>query len=59
MLLVLDNAEHVSQACRELVDAIDRQAPGVRMLVTSRVTLHARSEYVVRLQPLPTPRDAA
>ena len=37
---------------------VDRHAPGVRVLVTSRVTLHARSEYVVRLQPLPTPRDA-
>ena len=58
MLLVLDNAEHVAEACRDLVDAVDRQAPGVRVLVTSRVTLHARSEYVVRLQPLPTPRDA-
>jgi predicted ATPase/DNA-binding SARP family transcriptional activator len=58
LLLVLDNAEHVADACRELVDAVDRQAPGVRTLVTSRVTLHARSEYVVRLQPLPTPHDA-
>lgn len=58
LLLVLDNAEHVADACRDLVDAVDRQAPKVRMLVTSRVTLHARSEYVVRLQPLPTPRDA-
>ncbi len=55
LLLVLDNAEHVADACRELVDAVDRHAPGVRMLVTSRVTLHARSEYVLRLQPLPTP----
>jgi predicted ATPase/DNA-binding SARP family transcriptional activator len=58
LLLVLDNAEHVAEACRDLVDAIDRQAPSVRVLVTSRVTLHAASEYVIRLQPLPTPRDA-
>ena len=58
LLLVLDNAEHVAQACRGLVDAVDRHATGVRVLVTSRVTLHANSEYVVRLQPLPTPRDA-
>ena len=57
LLLVLDNAEHVAEACRDLVDALDRQAPGVRLLVTSRVTLHARSEYVVRLQALPAPRD--
>jgi predicted ATPase len=59
LLLVLDNAEHVAEACRDLVDAIDRQAPGVRVLATSRVTLHGRGEYVVRLQPLPTPRDAS
>ena len=55
LLLVLDNAEHVADVCRELVDAVDRHAPGVRVLVTSRLTLHARSEYVLRLQPLPTP----
>jgi predicted ATPase/DNA-binding SARP family transcriptional activator len=58
LLLVLDNAEHVAEACRGLVDAVDRHAPGVRLLITSRMTLHARSEYVMRLQPLPTPRDA-
>ncbi|MBJ7358850.1 BTAD domain-containing putative transcriptional regulator [Nocardioides sp.] len=58
LLLLLDNAEHVAEACRDLVDAIDRHAPAVRVLVTSRVTLHAASEYVIRLQPLPTPRDA-
>jgi predicted ATPase len=57
LLLLLDNAEHVAEACRDLVDAIDRHAPAVRVLVTSRVTLHAASEYVIRLQPLPTPRD--
>jgi predicted ATPase/DNA-binding SARP family transcriptional activator len=57
LLLLLDNAEHVAAACRDLVDAIDRHSPAVRVLVTSRVTLHAASEYVIRLQPLPTPRD--
>ncbi|GAB3261534.1 BTAD domain-containing putative transcriptional regulator [Nocardioides dilutus] len=57
LLLLLDNAEHLAEACRDLVDAIDRHAPAVRVLVTSRVTLHATSEYVIRLQPLPTPRD--
>ena len=55
LVLVLDNAEHVADVCRELVDAVDRHAPGVRVLVTSRLTLHARSEYVLRLQPLPMP----
>ena len=58
LLLVLDNGEHVVDACRELVVAVRRAASGVRVLATSRVTLQAPGEYVVRLQPLPVPREA-
>lgn len=57
LLLVLDNCEHVVAACRELVMTLRRQAPGVRVLATSRGTLQLPGEYVVRLQPLPVPRD--
>ncbi|RYP85340.1 ATPase [Nocardioides guangzhouensis] len=56
LLLLLDNCEHLAGACRDLVVAIRRAAPGVRVLATSRVTLHVPGEYVVRLQPLPVPR---
>jgi predicted ATPase/DNA-binding SARP family transcriptional activator len=59
LLLVLDNCEHLLAACRELVGAVRRSAPGVRVLVTSRTTLQVPGEFVVRLQPLPVPRDAA
>jgi predicted ATPase/DNA-binding SARP family transcriptional activator len=52
LLLLLDNCEHVAPACRDLVAALLRRAPGVRVLATSRVTLHVPGEYVVRLQPL-------
>ena len=58
LLLVLDNCEHLVDACRELVAAVRRSAPDVRVLATSRVTLRAPGEYVVRLQPLAVPRDA-
>ena len=58
LLVVLDNCEHVIEACRELVIALRRGAPDVRVLATSRVTLQVPGEYVVRLQPLPVPRDA-
>jgi predicted ATPase/DNA-binding SARP family transcriptional activator len=58
LLLVLDNCEHVVDACRELVVAVRRGAPGVRVLATSRVTLQVPGEHVVRLAPLPVPRDA-
>ncbi len=57
LLLVLDNCEHVVEACRELVVALRRSAADVRVLATSRVTLQVPEEYVVRLQPLPVPRD--
>ena len=56
LLLVLDNCEHVTDACRELVVALRRECPGVRVLATSRATLHVPGEHVVRLQPLPLPR---
>ena len=59
LLLVLDNCEHVVEACRRLVVAIRRAAGGVRVLATSRVTLQVPGEYVVRLQPLPVPREVA
>ncbi|WP_332644114.1 BTAD domain-containing putative transcriptional regulator [Aeromicrobium sp.] len=57
LLLVLDNCEHIAAACRDLVTAVRRVAPGVKILSTSRVTLQVSGEYVVRLQPLPVPRD--
>ena len=58
LLLVLDNCEHVVVACRELVIAVRLAAAQNRILATSRVTLQVPDEYVVRLQPLPVPRDA-
>lgn len=57
MLLVLDNCEHVSEACRSLITTVRRCAPGVRVLATSRSVLHVPGEHVVRLQPLPVPRE--
>jgi predicted ATPase/DNA-binding SARP family transcriptional activator len=51
-LLVLDNAEHVSVACAELVDLIVRCCPGVRVVVTSRRPLGLAAEKVFVLAPL-------
>ena len=59
LLLVLDNCEHVVEACRDLVDAIAARVPGVRTLATSRIVLHSRDEYVLRLQPLPVPTEGS
>lgn len=57
LLLLLDNCEHVAEACRDLVVTLRHRAPHVRVLATSRVSLHVPGEHVVRLQPLPVPRD--
>ena len=59
LLLLLDNCEHLIDRCRDLVIAIGAAAPGVQVLATSRVSLHVPGEYVMRLLPLPLPRDAA
>jgi predicted ATPase/DNA-binding SARP family transcriptional activator len=55
LLLVLDNCEHLVDACAQLVRALRLAAPGLVVLVTSRVPLHLEEERVVRLQPFPSP----
>jgi predicted ATPase len=55
MLLVLDNCEHLVKACARLVQTLCRDAPGLTVLVTSRIPLHLAEEHVVRLEPFATP----
>src|SRR5262249_35635105 len=45
MLLVLDNCEHVIDTCAQLVMAITRAAPTVRILTTSREELRVSGEH--------------
>jgi predicted ATPase/DNA-binding NarL/FixJ family response regulator/DNA-binding XRE family transcriptional regulator len=56
LLLVLDNLEHLLDAT-PLFAAIPRQAPGVRLLVTSRERLRLRSEWAIELGGLSLPHD--
>ncbi|MBV8749522.1 MAG: diguanylate cyclase, partial [Candidatus Eremiobacteraeota bacterium] len=58
VLLVLDNCEHLIDDAAELVDALMRGAPGVRVVATSREPLHVMGETVVRLAPLAVPDGA-
>jgi non-specific serine/threonine protein kinase len=51
LLLVLDNAEHLIQACAELVSKV-RALPDLRVLVTSQLPLAVAGERVQRLEPL-------
>jgi predicted ATPase len=52
LLLVLDNCEHVVEACAELADALLASCAGVRILATSREVLDVSGERVWRLDPL-------
>jgi predicted ATPase/DNA-binding SARP family transcriptional activator len=58
LLLVLDNCEHVLVGVRGLLGAVLARPGAVRVLATSRSPLNVGGEFVVRLQPLPLPRDA-
>lgn len=54
LLLVVDNAEHLLDAAAELLDGLQRHAPQVRLLVTSRERLAIEGEHVVAIPPLDT-----
>ena len=55
LLVVLDNCEHLLEACAELVDALLSGCPGVRVLATSREPLGLPAELVWPLAPLAVP----
>jgi predicted ATPase/DNA-binding SARP family transcriptional activator len=56
LLLILDNCEHLIESCAQLVKTLISAAPGLVILITSRVPLHLEGEHVVRLDSLSTPQ---
>jgi predicted ATPase len=58
LLLILDNCEHLVEACAVLADALLRSCPGVRILATSREALAVGGEgaWLVHSLDLPDPR---
>lgn len=52
LLLVLDNCEHLVQACAHLAKALLESGPGLRILATSREALRVGGESVYALSPL-------
>ena len=54
-LLVLDNCEHLREACAELARRLLASAPDLRILATSREPLGVAGEVDVAVQPLGTP----
>jgi predicted ATPase/DNA-binding winged helix-turn-helix (wHTH) protein len=56
-LLILDNCEHLIEGVAQLVDQIRAEAPGTKILITSREALRVESERVYRLSTLELPWD--
>jgi predicted ATPase/DNA-binding SARP family transcriptional activator len=59
MLLVFDNCEHILEPSAQLVEAIGRECPSVRLLVTSRERLAVEGEQVWRVPSLSLPPSPA
>jgi predicted ATPase len=55
LLVVLDNCEHLLEPCAEFAAALLREAPGLRVLATSREALAVPGEVVIAVQPLDLP----
>src|SRR6266481_3210016 len=55
LLLVLDNVEHLLEACVRLVDEIVRRSPDITVLVTSRERLGITGELTYRVPSLTVP----
>lgn len=55
LLIVLDNCEHLVAACAALIEALLRECPHVKVLVTSREVLNIAGETVLFVPPLSTP----
>ncbi len=59
LLLVLDNCEHLADACADLADGLLASSPGLRVLATSREPLGVTGEAVYPVQPLAIPPQGA
>ncbi|MCB0106576.1 MAG: tetratricopeptide repeat protein, partial [Caldilineaceae bacterium] len=57
-LLVLDNCEHLIDTCAHLADALLRNCPQVRLLITSREILGIGGEATFQVPPLAFPQRA-
>ncbi len=55
LLVVLDNCEHLVEACAELVGWLSSACPQLHVLATSRVPLVVDGEATFEVAPLPVP----
>jgi predicted ATPase/class 3 adenylate cyclase len=55
LLLILDNCEHLLQACAALVKSLLASAPRIKILASSREPLREAGEAILQVPPLPVP----
>jgi predicted ATPase/DNA-binding CsgD family transcriptional regulator len=55
VLLLLDNCEHVLDACAEVTTGLLRACPGLQIIVTSREPLNVAGEMTLTVPPLSLP----
>jgi predicted ATPase/class 3 adenylate cyclase len=55
LLVILDNCEHLVQACAELASQLLYAVPHIKILASSREALHVRGETIFPLPPLAVP----
>ncbi len=55
LLVVLDNCEHLTDACAVLASKLLAAAPNLRLLATSRHVLGVEGEQILSVPPLSTP----
>jgi predicted ATPase/DNA-binding winged helix-turn-helix (wHTH) protein len=58
-LLVLDNCEHLIDACAAIVDAMLRAAPFLKVIATSREPLRIEGEQIYTVASLDVPDDGS
>jgi predicted ATPase/DNA-binding CsgD family transcriptional regulator len=59
LLVVLDNCEHLTDACAVLAGKLLAAAPGLHILATSRHVLGVEGEQILSVPPLSTPDPEA
>jgi predicted ATPase/DNA-binding CsgD family transcriptional regulator len=59
VLLMLDQCEHLADACAVMADALLRACPGLRIVATSRHVLGVAGEVTVVVPPMAVPADGA
>jgi non-specific serine/threonine protein kinase len=57
ILVILDNCEHLLQACAQLAELLLKNCPGLKILATSREALKLMGEVVYRVPSLQVPPE--